>query len=70
MEYATLGDPGREVVFTIDANHTDMVRFWGNQDPNYDTVAVELNTFVVQDIPQGGGKQIFAIGSPSRDCLD
>ena len=56
MGYATLGDPGREVVFTIDANHTDMVRFWGKQDPNYETVAGELNTFVLQDIAQAEGK--------------
>ena len=56
MDYATLGDPGREVVFTIDANHTDMVRFWGKQDPKYEMVVGELLVSLLQDIAQAEGK--------------
>ena len=43
---AVLGDPGRELKFTIDANHTDMIRFWGKTDRNYEIVAGELSLSV------------------------
>ena len=56
MDYATLGDQGREVVFTIDANHTDMVQFWGKQDPKYEVVVGELSNFVLHEIAQVKGE--------------
>ena len=50
---ATLGDPGRELKITIDANHTDMVRFWGKNDRGYEVVAGELGLSVHQIITGG-----------------
>ena len=47
---AILGDPGREVEFNVDADHTNRVRFWGKNDPNYKIVAGELSMSVLQII--------------------
>ena len=49
---AILGDPGREEEFGVYANHTDMVRFWGKKDTNYDVVAGELDMSVHQIVVQ------------------
>ena len=46
--YATVGDPGRERIFTISANHTAMCRFWGEKDPGYEIVAGELSDSTIQ----------------------
>ncbi len=46
--YAKVGDPGREQLFSINANHTAMCRFWGKKDPGYSTVAGELSRSIVQ----------------------
>lgn len=46
--YATVGDPGREQIFTINASHTAMCRFWGKTDPSYEIVTGELGAFVTQ----------------------
>ena len=54
--YATIGDPGREQIFTINANHTAMCRFWGKEDPKYEIVAGEIQSFVHQSIVQADGQ--------------
>lgn len=60
-QYATVGDQGRERIFTINANHTAMCRFSGKMDPGYETVAGELSVFMDQSIVQAEGKLVFAI---------
>jgi hypothetical protein len=52
QEYATVGDPGRERVETINANHVDMCRFWGKGDPGYKKVAGELIAFITRSTTQ------------------
>ena len=50
---AMLGDPGREVRFTVYADHTEMVRFWGKNDRGYEVVAGELGLSVHQIVTGG-----------------
>lgn len=52
---ASIGDPGRERTETINANHMNMCRFTGIDDPGYVKVGSEIQERidVLQEIRQG-----------------
>lgn len=43
---ARIGDPGREIVQSIDANHMDMCRFPSKDDPEYKKVSFEIKSLI------------------------
>jgi hypothetical protein len=42
QNYSVIGDPGRARVFSINANHVGMCRYWGKTDPGYRRATGEL----------------------------